>query len=89
MIDSLPVNVRDHEYCPVTVQIASSASLAMNGPRSRTPASGLPALAKIPSMIFLFAAAFMTHLHEVGLEDAGMADAAAFFQSILHMIYIH
>ncbi len=66
MIDCLPVKVRDQEYCPVTVQIASSASVAMNSDFSRTAGSGLPAITNISCTSFLLSAALMARLLAMG-----------------------
>src|SRR3981189_1859825 len=87
-IDCLPVNVRDHEYCPVTTHFASSASLATNSERSCTAGSGFPAAAKISSISFLLAIALMAASPFVK-RSPSIACGLAFFQSIVDMIYIH
>ena len=56
----------DHEYWPVTVQMASSARLAANNARSRTVGSGLPAAAKICSISFLLLAVSLMAASLVG-----------------------
>src|SRR5215470_10599089 len=88
MIDSLPVNVRDQEYWPVTTHLASSARLAMNSARSRTSGSGLAAAAKISCISFLLAAALMAASPLVATEEI-IGAIRQFFQSIADMISIH
>src|SRR5215470_12175235 len=87
-MDSLPVKVRDQEYCPVTTHLASSARLAMNSARSRTSGSGFAAAAKMSCISFLLAAVLMAAsplLKFVGI----IAVSREFFQSIVNMISIH
>src|SRR5579872_2853512 len=76
-IDGLPLKVRDHEYCPVTVQVASSARLATNSDRSRTAGSGSPAAAKICSISFLLlAASLMAASFTIGKAPTTFAPAS-------------
>src|ERR1700758_3201827 len=86
--DSLPVKVRDHEYCPVTTHFTSSARLAMNSERSRMAGSGFAAAAKISSINFLLASALMA-ASPFDEMIAIVTRRTAFFQSIVAMIYIH
>ena len=85
----MPVKVRDHEYCPVTTHLASSARLAMNSERSRTAGSGLPAAAKIACISFLLASALMGCFSIDCTFPPIIAVPITFFQSIVNMIYIH
>src|SRR5437016_9825487 len=81
--------MRDHEYCPVTTHLASSARLTMNSERSRTAGSGLPAAAKIACISFLLASALMAVSPSIAFPPPIIAAPITFFQSILNMIYIH
>src|ERR1700730_10480213 len=87
MIASLPVKVRDHEYCPVTTHFASSARLATNKERSRTAGLGFPAAAKISCISFLLAAALIAASPLISFRQS-LPHCASFFQSIVNMIYI-
>src|SRR5262245_21127949 len=86
-ICSLPLNVRDQEYWPVTTHLASSARLAVNSARSRAAGSGFAAAAKISCISFLLVAALMAASPFV--ERLIIAASREFFQSITNMISIH
>src|SRR6266702_8104325 len=87
MIASLPVKVRDQEYCPVTTHLASSARLAVNSARSRTAGSGLAEAAKISCINFLLALAFMAASPCGDIAEIITA-GSEFFKSIANMISI-
>src|SRR5262245_39247451 len=86
-IASLPRNVRDQEYCPITVHVTSSVRLAVNRARSRAADSGFRAAAKICSISFLLSKALMSGF-SFSKSSPTIAPPRSFFQSIDDMIYI-